>query len=166
MNEIFREKKYIFVIIISCSMITEQLNAQGIQKIWVSWNLNVEDRKDMKLFQSVQEYYGMLGLYPSQSNSNSSFNSKIVFILFNCIHGCISTAAFCVFAANTLQEFGESYFASATEMFTIGCFLSSIWQWPTTLKTIENLEDFIQKSKLKLSLENIHKICLLEENGN
>lgn len=103
----------------------------------------------MKLFQSIKEFHRKLGLDPPQPGENSSINSKNLLVLLSIALGAILTAAFCVFEAETVLDYGKSYFASGTEFFNVGCFVSNIWKWQNTWKTIEKLETFIQKSRSK-----------------
>lgn len=133
-----------------------RLNAQNDSHLvdgLTSSNLSVAvGTSAMKLFQSIKGFHRMLGLHPPQSAENPLINPKNLLVLLSIALGAILTAAFCVFEAETVPEFGKSYFASATELFNAGCFASNIWKWPNTWKTIEKLETFIQKSRSKANV--------------
>lgn len=103
-------------------------------------------RDIMKLFQSVQTFYRMTGIFRSQSNQNDLLNFIQVLMMCGWIQGFLFTGAFCLFGAENIQEYGISYYASVTELLNIVCYLSNVWKWSNVVIVIENLECFIDKS--------------------
>lgn len=90
----------------------------------------------------------MMGIYlPESSNQRCSANRKNSFFLFCYIQLLISSVLFLLFDAETMLEFGASFYALLAESFCIWYFLIKMWQMPRILKLIEGFEVFIEKSK-------------------
>lgn len=101
----------------------------------------------IKLFQSIQKFLNIQGIYPLQSNQSTPYNGKNLFFLFCYVQMFISATAFCLFKAKSMYEFGLTFYASLTELQTIVYFTIILWKVDKVLKLIGNLENFIEKSK-------------------
>lgn len=102
----------------------------------------------IKLFQSVRKSYQMIGLDSMQSNPIPKlYNERIFFIVFSVTQWLISSAAFLVFKAETVQEIATSFYISTTELFLLATFFSLIMHMGDISKVTEALEDFIEKSR-------------------
>lgn len=111
----------------------------------------------MKLFESVQKYFRTLGIHPPESSEKSTYNLLNLIVLLVLVTGSIFTMAFCLFKAITVREYGDSFYASVTEMANTVYLLSNIWKMRTIFNVITRLEDFIQKRKSGL-FQNISSL--------
>lgn len=101
----------------------------------------------MKLFHTLQEFYQELGLKPPHSNRNSSATFKSLLIFLVLIQGFVATITFCVFKANTVQEYGDSFYIALTELTnSIYCY-HFILNMRKIYQLIEKLERFVEKSE-------------------
>lgn len=101
----------------------------------------------MKLFQSLQTFYRMMGIYPSQTDKMPSFNFRNLFIPLNLLVLFILQIGFFLFKAKSIVERAETFYSSLT---IIGCmmiFLLQFWEMTNILELIEKFEKFIEKSK-------------------
>lgn len=123
---------------------------------WTVWKWTVSGSSDsnlidigiaMKLFESVQKYFRTLGIRPPESSEKSSYNFLNSMVLLVLVTGSIFTMAFCLFKAITVREYGDSFYASVTEMANTVYLLSNIWKMRTIFNVITRLEEFIQKRK-------------------
>lgn len=103
----------------------------------------------MKFFQSSRKFYLSLGLKPPQPDQSFSLNAKNLLILFIFMQGSFLTASFLVFKASSMREFGDSFYASVTELANTVYFLSSMSKMGNILRLMENIEEFIKRSESK-----------------
>lgn len=103
----------------------------------------------MKIFGSIRTFYRSLGIHPVQSERRVSLNPKNLLVLLFFTQGFILTAAFFLFKVKSVREFGDSFYAFATELANAIYFLSHIGKMGNILQLIENLEGFIERSKPK-----------------
>lgn len=99
----------------------------------------------IKLFQFVQNGYQIMGIYPSQSNRNVLLNAKNVYFSLTMIEMIISSMAFFVFQAESIEEFGQSFFVSITILYALVGLLITIWKIPNILMLIEHFDEFVGK---------------------
>lgn len=102
----------------------------------------------IQLFQSLRQYYQTMGIYlPKNTNQGCSVNRKSSFFLFFYIQLIISSMLFFSYKAESVLEFGASFYAVISELFCTWYFLIKMFQMPKILKLIEAFEKFIEKSK-------------------
>lgn len=102
----------------------------------------------IKLFQFVQKYNQIIGIYSSQSTTmQGSINSTQAFFWISCAQIWFTIAAFLVFEANSMFDYGFEFFAFISIINGIAIYSIFIWQSQNTLKFIENCERFIEKRK-------------------
>lgn len=101
----------------------------------------------MKIFHSIQRYYGLLGVNLSQAFQEGSFDvTKYGVILFMCI--CFtSSAAYFMFEATIFRQYAECFYACVTMLTNLFNLAVIIWKIPKILKLINDLECVIQKRK-------------------
>lgn len=101
----------------------------------------------MKLFQSLQKFYRITGIYPSSSNRNHSVNWKILLILLSLIQFAVLTGVFFITEANSIDEYGTSFYGSISALLGVVDFLINIWKMANILRLIGKFEEFINKRK-------------------
>lgn len=102
----------------------------------------------MNFFQSVQRFYQSLGVCSLRLNQTYSFNLRIFLIYLVIALVFISEIAFCQFEAESVTDYGRSFFAFVIQISCCWDFTTTIWQISNILKLIEKYEKFIAKSKL------------------
>lgn len=106
----------------------------------------------IKLFQSFLEIHKFIGIHSSQPNQKQwSFNSRNEIFLIISAEFAFSTAAFCVFDATSMFDYGFASYIIITIVTSIIIYLLFVWEFDETLDFVENGERFIEKSKSKKS---------------
>lgn len=109
----------------------------------------------IKLFQSTRKYYQALGLHPSTSVENSTFNWRSFNIFFILIFIFYATATYFLFETNINKDYVETlqsfYFSSSSFNFLIS-FMVNFWKMPNIYALMERFEETVQKSELKFCL--------------
>lgn len=101
----------------------------------------------IKLFQSVRKSYQAIGLNLMQSNSTpTKFNQRILFIAFSILQLFMSSTAFFIFKAKTVQERATSFYASTSELLISIVFFTLITKMSDISRLIVLSEKFIEKS--------------------
>lgn len=98
------------------------------------------------LFQSVQEYFQSMGIYPSQPNQKYAVNRMSFLILSSMVAIFIPSSAFFFLKAETYEESYTTFYISSTVLTYIGCFIVNIWKIAKVRELIARSEDFILKS--------------------
>lgn len=114
-----------------------------------------------KLFHSLRQLYQMLGIYSSETNQNFLFNWKIVFIASSMILFFIGSFAFFLWEAETVDDYGSSFYTSISQLCTTNYYLILVWRMPAILELFKNFEDFIESSK---SCRNFIKVFFQSKN--
>lgn len=110
----------------------------------------------MKLFQCVEQLHQALGIQPTPSSLNTSFNLKNVFALFCIVHLFATSTVFLLFEAETVANMSDSFYVSISALSCICNLLISIWRVQQIIRLIEKFEQFIEKSgyiKKQITLE-------------
>lgn len=115
----------------------------------------------IKLFQSVQNFYRGMGIYPPKVNQEFSFLLKRLFFGISSIITFLALIAFLLFEAQTIDEFISAFHGSMTELVQLSGFYLSEWRIPNILRLIENFESFIEKRKHRFCF-GIANTCLNE----
>lgn len=99
----------------------------------------------IKLFQSVREYYQMLGI----SKQNYSFNWRSFIVFSIILLDFIATATYFLFKTNINVDYAEtlqSFYFSSTEFNFLVAFAVNFWKMSNIFMLFESLEKTIQKS--------------------
>lgn len=99
------------------------------------------------LFKFTQKAYQDIGIIPFQTNQKRSFvNSKNLFFLYLFAVSIASSAAYLLFEACSIIEYGMVFFTCTTVVLIFIEYLIILWQMENILSYIENCERFIEKS--------------------
>lgn len=98
----------------------------------------------IQLFQPVQKYYQTLGI---ESHQNSLFNFRNLFAIFCFLMCFTSTLAFFLFKANTILEYGATFYAFISETYILYFLFVQMWQMANISKLIASFENLIKESK-------------------
>lgn len=108
----------------------------------------------IKLLLSVQKFYHMMGIYPSQTKNQKtdfvlSFNAKNTFQIISMMELVISTLVFIFVEAKSSDEFGIAFYVLITVSHELIHFLiNMIIIKSELLELIGKYEAFIEKSEL------------------
>lgn len=105
----------------------------------------------MELCHSVRKCFENLGIVPIQSNQNSSFNSKNLFVLMCLLQMFLSSLAYLLFEAKSIGKLADSFYMILTSLACAIFFSICIWKIANILQLIREFEQFIGKSKFKIS---------------
>lgn len=89
----------------------------------------------------------MLGAYPSRPNETFTFNSRNLFFLFCLVQSIIFIAGFFMFEAQSMGEYGITFFMILTKIYAMLGLLLLLWRIRKILELISKLEEFIEKSE-------------------
>ena len=102
----------------------------------------------MQLFQCVRTACQRMGIFLYHPNQNQTFNLKIVLTVLPILFFIISSMAFLLFEAQTMQDYQDSFIASSsTIMASLNFAIIVFWKVPKMLEMIESFEKIIEKSK-------------------
>lgn len=103
----------------------------------------------MKLFQQLLKFYQTMGLFRPESDRNREQKARTLFFLLSFIQLLMSSGAFVLFQAKSIREHIASLSVTIT-LIVCAIFISICTRkMADTLKLIENLEEFIERSKDK-----------------
>lgn len=101
----------------------------------------------IQLFQSTQKYFQILGIYRSQPEKSSSFNWRILLAIFCYIQHFITVFAFFVLEANTVLEYGTSFYGYISMVYCVYYISILIQRKPNIFQLIESFQGFIEQRK-------------------
>lgn len=131
---------------------------------WVSLSLaiNMAGNDKIKFFQFIQKIYQEIGIHPRRSNQKrNAINWKKWLNLFCLAQFFITSAAYLLFDAKSMIEYGMAFFTCATVVASTIIYLVLFWQMKNTLDYIERCERFVEKSESVLGFTIFQgvKIC-------
>lgn len=105
---------------------------------------------NVKLFQTVLELYETMKIHEQQQSNRipSWFNFKNLFFFLSMIVMIITSAAYFLFRANTVQEYSDTFYVALTVATCLCCIFIGISEISNISKLISIFETFIEKSKL------------------
>lgn len=105
-------------------------------------------QNSIKLFQFFQRYCEAIGMEVPQSNENRfKLNAMSLFFIFSLIEYWIASAAFMLFDANSMSEYGMTFVILCCDGIVIIVYSVMIWQLKDISNYIEFCERFIEMSK-------------------
>lgn len=124
-------------------------NKRNHHSFWYSLSTNgiVLQIEEMKIFQSLQAFYAVLDIYPTQSEKRASFNFHNVFIPLNFLVLFIFQIGFFLFKAKDIVEHAETFYSSLSILGCNAIFVTKFWEMPYILELIGNFERFVEKSE-------------------
>lgn len=100
------------------------------------------------LFRLIRSFFQAMGIHLSEPNQKFSFNAKNVLISSSIALFFISSTAFFLFEANSIDEYGLSFYGSATELAVFVTFQINIFYMAKILRIFEKFEKLIEKSSV------------------
>lgn len=97
---------------------------------------------------TFQKCHQTIGYHPSQPNQKHRSINWVNIIFLNLMaQQWLTTATFSVFDANSMIEYGFSFYIIIDVADAIAIYSIFIWQSVNTLKFIHNCEEFVEMSK-------------------
>lgn len=116
------------------------------------------NKPKIKLFQSLRKYFQILGTYSPELHTNRPFNPRNVFVLICYIQLFVSSLAFSLFEARSVNEYGRNYYGYMTELLFVFIVASQICRMADISKFIENCEEFIARRESNQSIATIERL--------
>lgn len=117
--------------------------------------------KTIELFQYVQKIYQIVGICSSSNyHGQHRVSAKATFILGCMILSFNSSFAYFLFEANSVDEYGRSFYMSFTKLEIYLYFVVNLAKVEKILNLIKKLEDFVELSKLNIIISNILEFYL------
>lgn len=101
----------------------------------------------IKLFQFVRKSYAAIGLDLNPCNPTAKNRRQRIFIACSLLQTCISSTAFLVFKANTVQDYATSFYISLSLLFVLVIFFSLGPKMGDISKQYVMYEEFIARSE-------------------
>ena len=118
------------------------------------------DRSKMKLFQSAQRCFAMLGIYPIQANGKYlCFNRKIWIVFISYLVGIIFNCVFLFRKVHSFEEYTDIIFRISISILIIICYVVIVLQMENLFQIINNCEEIIRQSKCASFNQQKRKIC-------
>lgn len=118
--------------------------------------------KVMKIFESIQKQFGLLGIQSTLCPQRYSFNVKNSIALLILGQCSIISIIFLIFETKSLKDYADSLYMSATAILLTFNFLVYILNTSNIFELIANFENTIEKRKLKTRfLNKLLKFSLL-----
>lgn len=108
----------------------------------------------IRFFKFIRELFETMGLHPYQSNQNHSYNWRNSLILLFLVLMFIASTAFLLFEANSIDEFGKSFYIDVLTLLLIllwPCFIRNTGDF---FKLMDQMEQFGQMRELKKKIPN------------
>lgn len=121
----------------------------------------------MKLFESVEKFFRLLGISLGQNQSNP-LNLLIVAVLMCLAEAAICVCGFLLFRAETISEYGLCFYGTASTVANLVYLSTTITKMRRTSKLIETFKRVIQRSIcwmleiIGLSFLSIPKMLILQ----
>lgn len=103
--------------------------------------------RSIQLFESIRIYFGVLGIFPPNANENSSLNWRNLLVIFSFIQNGISSLVFFMFEANSVLDYGITFYTYTSMMYCVWYFVAFIWRTPQIFQLIESCQQFIEQRK-------------------
>lgn len=113
----------------------------------ISSKLIVAMATRLTLFQSVQIFYRVMGIYPTETNQKFPLLLKWLFFGVSTISTFSALVAFLLFEAQTVDQYASAFHGAISELCQMIHFHISAWQMSNVLKLIANFEGFIEKRR-------------------
>lgn len=101
----------------------------------------------LNFFQSVQDFYRVMGIYPTETNQKFPLLLKRFFFGVSTISTFCALIAFLLLEAQTVDQYASAFHGSISELCQMISFLISVWQMSIVLKLIEHFNEFVAKSE-------------------
>lgn len=99
----------------------------------------------LNLFESVQSFYRVMGIYPTETSKKIPLLLKRLFFGVSTVFTFSALVAFLLLEAQTVDQYASAFHGAVTELDQIIHFHISAWQMSNVLKLIANFEGFIEK---------------------
>lgn len=99
----------------------------------------------------------MMGIYSSQLNQNCLPNAKKLYFSLSLLHLLVSTAAFIVCEAKSIDEFANAFYLFSSGLSTLVFYSVPVCKAPQIFTLVEHFEEFIEKRKKNIRLSTSSK---------
>lgn len=104
----------------------------------------------MKLFQTAQKNFALLGINPYDPSRKNQFNKNIFLYILLVVSCFTQTGAFLIFEANTFDEYTEGIYILSASILSPMAVASLAFQLKTLFKLIKRCENIFDSSKWEM----------------
>lgn len=104
---------------------------------------------EIRLFESVLEYFQILGTFSPKRSENGRINKRNLFVFFIYLQLIVPAFAYTLFKAQTLIEFGLNFYAYFTQSLCTFIISLLIYRMLDILTFIDNCKKLIEISKFQ-----------------
>lgn len=108
----------------------------------------------VQLFQSMRDFYKMIGIHPLQLN-HGAYNLRNSIVLLFMTSSMVSSGAFFVYKSDNIQDYSASFYAFITELIHVGFFPPFRNNMTNMFVLMDEFEAFIEKSNVKFEIFEI-----------
>lgn len=106
-----------------------------------------EKNSKMKLYQSVQRQFAVLGINSQLLIQKYPFNRTILLMFFSYICNIISFCIFMYYDVNTFREYTDSIYVTSTDVLVVICFGNVVFGVAGFFKFIDNCVELVASSE-------------------
>lgn len=99
----------------------------------------------VKLFQFIQKCHQMIGIHSIEPNQNQWYTKRTAIFMSFSTQCILTSSGFLLFKAESMFEYGFTYFILITLIVETINYTLFIWQSENTIEFIDNCEKFIEK---------------------
>lgn len=101
----------------------------------------------LQFFKLIRELYQKIGMHPCRSNENGTYNVRNSFILIHLTQTFVESVAFLLFEADSIEGYGQSFYASVTILLLLFLWPSFIHHMGNLFNLMDQMDEFGQKRK-------------------
>lgn len=103
----------------------------------------------MKIFQTFQKQFAILGISPDPNHSNRKyiFNEKLIFGFLLLGYMIVSQFVYIFYEANGFMEYVESICATSASTIVLACLANTVFRRALIFESIDNMETLIDTSR-------------------
>ena len=110
-------------------------------------NQRKSKEEKMKVLQTSQKYFAIMGISSEQSNQKYPMNAKILIGFIVLGYSFVAHLVYLIYIANTFDKYIECICATVAMAVITTCFLSMVFGMNLLLESIDNIEKLIETSK-------------------
>lgn len=104
----------------------------------------------VQFFKLIRDLFQKMGICPCHSNQNRTYNLRNSFILMILAQLFVASAAFLLFEANSIEEYGQSFYLTLTSLLLLFLLPSFIHNMDDLFNLMDEMDKFGLKRKSKI----------------
>ena len=122
-------------------------NSPQIQKMANQIEEKKTRRQKMKVLQTSQKYFAILGISSEQSIQENRLNRKLLMGSILLGHSFVTRLVYLIYLANSFDKYIECICSTIAVVVITTCFVSMVFRMSILYECIDNIENLIETSK-------------------